>query len=224
MSVIVTKTNDINLKFNTFKLFSLLLISILLINGSWSISTMGLIFLSMASFSALKRFSYSFWSLNILFGLFFVIAITNLELSSLQSMMLIPVLIIYLAFSFSFFSPIYYPIINWFEYDFRYRHDLPFFLCLDNGCFESRLMDFRRNEGSFHSFLELDIGDTAKMIYRFKENQVSVTGTVVSIRQNSLGRGLYYGIRFDNSDGLNILSSVWKVQKTYSKKLKKLNR
>ena len=82
-------------------------------------------------------------------------------------------------------------------------------------------MDLKLREGSFHSFEELELNQEVKMVYRFKDNQVLLNACVLSIRQNTLGRGFYYGVKFDNSDSLGVLNSFWKAQKTHKKQLKK---
>ena len=222
MSVIVAKTKELNQKLSLFGYLALLLCSFLAIKSFFSIFSLAVCVLGLWCWRSINRFSYAFWSMIFLYSIFYVGCLGDINADSMQISLMICILVIFLWLGVSFYNPIFYPIVNWFEYDFRYRHDLPFFLCLDHGCYESRLLDFRSGAGSFHSFEELEISETVKMVYKLNGERVLLVGKLLSIRQNTLGRGFYYGVQFDNSSELKTLDSYWRAQKTRIKKLKKI--
>ena len=223
MSVITYKSKEITQRISLFGYLSIILGCFLIGKNLFSINSLMFFLFTYASWRALQRYSYAFWTLVFISFFFLIFSIIEINPGAFQLIALIIVSMLYLGISYSFFNPIFYPIINWLEYDFRYRHDVPFFLCLKNGCFESRLMDFKLQRSSFHSFEDLDIGEKVEMFYQFKDNQVLTSATVLSIRQNTLGRGYYYGVEFDKSESVEILGSYWRAQKTHKKKLKKIN-
>ena len=223
MSVITSKSKDLIQKTSLVGYLLLVLGSFLLIKNFFSFYTWLFVFFGSAAWNTIRRFSYAFWPMVFLTVLSLCVSALETNLNQVQVFALSLILLTYIYVCISFFNPIFYPVINWYQYDFRFRHDVPFFLCLINGCFESRLMDLKSGDGSFHSFEELELNQEIKMVYRFKDNQIILNASVLSIRQNTLGRGFYYGVKFDNSDSLDVLNSFWKAQKTYKKKLKKTN-
>ena len=138
---------------------------------------------------SLKRFSYTYWSLLTLHSLmiFLITYYSDVEVPVSKKLILFTSYLFLYALSVYLFNPIIFPAVSWFEYDFRYRHDLECYYCSEMGCYQSRLVDLKSNSGSLHSFQNIELGDQISLFFRFKENSIKLTGEVQSIRQNSLG-------------------------------------
>ncbi len=62
---------------------------------------------------------------------------------------------------YKLYGPIYYPLVNWWEYDFRFRSDVKVLVSLpDQAMVEGRLTDLRRKAGCVVLFDEMHVGDT----------------------------------------------------------------
>lgn len=121
-------------------------------------------------------------------------------------------------------SPIYYPVVNWWEFDFRYRHDLPVIVELDSKM-EGRLTDLRRGAGCILLFETLYVGQSIKIELPEEYGDISLTAEVMSKRYHSVGREIKYGVRFifdskDEKNAFNSLSKLWRSELSRKKKMK----
>jgi hypothetical protein len=116
-------------------------------------------------------------------------------------------------------SPIYYPRVFWWEYDFRFNPNLK----IDVDEFgEGRLTDVRRQAGCLIHFKEFSPGDVIRISLENFDSIFEVE--VMSKRQYSLGRPYHYGIRFiferkEASKSYKNLSNFWEKNKNKKKKL-----
>lgn len=125
-------------------------------------------------------------------------------------------------------SPIYFPRVMWWEYDFRYRDDLPIYACLESlsFCPEGRLTDMRRDAGCVVLFDDLNVGeilDIIPQVEKFRGQKFKAE--ILSKRQYSIGRPYNYGVKFlieDERTGevLKTFSDFWKHEKHSKKTLK----
>jgi len=94
-------------------------------------------------------------------------------------------------------SPIYFPRVNWWIYDFRYRHDLPITITVGEGNneIEGRLTDLRRYAGCVLLFEDLEIGSVLHI--NTSDIAVPLTAEVMSKHVYSMERGLSYGVKFN---------------------------
>lgn len=116
-------------------------------------------------------------------------------------------------------SPIYYPRVNWWEYDFRFRPDMK--ITVHNQAdepWEGRLCDVRRQAGCVILFKNLKIGDQIEInaagIYR----DLKLNGQIVSKREYLVGRGITYGVKFNfnsynDQENFGRLYELWKNQR-----------
>lgn len=183
-------------------------------------------------YKTMKDLNYTFWTLTfflviyLLFGIFHSDegkAMGLLSHASLLSLIM-SFTSIYLAS-----SPIYFPKINWWEYDFRYRSDLKVQLQMSEHVLQTgRLTDLRRGCGCIISFDPMKIGDRIKLLPIENYTQNSFDLEVLSQREYSFGRGLHYGVKFvlendeDKNRYLDLLHQ-WK-ENTQSKHLKKYSK
>ncbi|MEX0798983.1 MAG: hypothetical protein WD025_06045, partial [Bacteriovoracaceae bacterium] len=90
-------------------------------------------------FKAQKQRNYSFWGISMLLGLYLLKVILKYTFIDYQ------IFILYLAFLAALFlfincyimsSPLFFPRVQWWEYDFRYRGDLKSFIKLPHKAIE----------------------------------------------------------------------------------------
>lgn len=122
-------------------------------------------------------------------------------------------------------SPIYYPRVNWWEYDFRYRDDLRIQVKCEGQEFEARLTDLRRYAGCVGLFEELKLGQEIIITAKVEDSSVNLRGQVMSKRRDLIGRPLIYGIMFKFDSRTNKkrylqLVKMWKNEKNNKRRLK----
>ncbi|EQC43371.1 PilZ domain-containing protein [Bacteriovorax sp. Seq25_V] len=176
----------------------------------------------------LKFLHYSFWtmlfiSLAVIFSDMFTSLITYEDISLFYLYLLSFVAIILSAYFVH--SPIFYPIVSWWEYDFRYRNDLEARVVIGEEEFTARLVDLRRSAGGLSLFKDLDIG--TKIVIKLEDNQFSESlhGEIVSKRRHTLGRPFTYGIKFrfeEEDDRKNFikLQKFWTFERKSKQKEK----
>ena len=186
----------------------------------WPLST---IFFSFVIAASLKKVSYTTW-----FGGVFIVLLFSLWLLFFSSDLNVTekafsafIVLLLLGLGFELYNPLIFPIVNWWEYDFRYRFDLEGYLCTSSFCYLIRLHDFRKGLCSIHAFGNFKIGDEFLFHYKIKENALSLEGKIVSIRKNSLGRGSHLGVIFKKGEKRDLLQKFWKSLKLHKKELKK---
>ena len=123
------------------------------------------------------------------------------------------------------FSPIYYPLVRWWEYDFRFRDDLKIKLLLDGEEVKGRLTDLRRGAGCVVLFGKYKHGVLLTIKLEDFSRINPIKAEIVSRRQYSLGRPYTYGVRVlfespkDKENYYNLVK-YWKSRKRLLKKLK----
>jgi hypothetical protein len=122
-------------------------------------------------------------------------------------------------------SPIYYPQISWWEYDFRYRDDLKITVKSGENELSARLTDLRRHAGCVGMFEEIKLGEEIIINAALDEENVLLRGVVMSKRRDVIGRPLIYGVQFkfdskSNKKRYTSLERMWKKQKNSKRKKK----
>ncbi len=122
-------------------------------------------------------------------------------------------------------SPIYYPQVSWWEYDFRYRDDLKIIIKSNEHEYKGRLTDLRRHAGCVAVFEDLKIGDEIIVHAQLDDELVILRGLVMSKRRDIIGRPLIYGVQFkfdsrSNKKRYVSLLKMWKRQKNSKRKMK----
>ncbi len=97
-------------------------------------------------------------------------------------------------------SPLYFPRIQWWEYDFRYRGDLKTLVKLDEKSFEGRVTDIRRGSGSIEVFNYIPLDSVVTLEVTVDEKVYIVDSTIKTTKQVTPGRPVRYGIKFDLAD------------------------
>lgn len=179
-------------------------------------------------YQTIKHRYYTYWTFSFLmffylsykiFEQFFILKKTHIGvLYSIADLLLI-VKMYFLS------SPIYYPQISWWEYDFRYRDDLEISVKNQDHEYKARLTDLRRHAGCLALFEELKIGDEIQIIAALETETAILRGIVMSKRRDVIGRPLIYGVQFkfesrSNKKRYELLERMWNKQKKLKNKLK----
>lgn len=183
---------------------------------SWLITGMILSVFYRSFFITKKELFYSFWTFSAALALFIVYKIIFSEFGSIESTLLYLTALVLLGVEvYILSSPIYYPRVMWWEYDFRYRTDLKVqIFTKEEEKIESRITDLRRNAGCVASFEEIKPGTIIKMESPKYFNGV-LELEIISKRIYSLGRPYSYGVKFclnNNDDVLAYkdLLNIWR--------------
>ncbi len=126
------------------------------------------------------------------------------------------------SFAYLVFTPVYYPIVSWWEYDFRFRDEVKAQVLKGESSFEGRLSDLRRKAACLQCFDELNVGEILTLTL---PHERSFEVEVMSKRRPSLGRPTIYGVRFiltsDNSGAYELFCREWRSDKIEKRKMKR---
>jgi hypothetical protein len=172
-------------------------------------------------FKAHRNKNYAFWGLTIIIALYLIKNILQFTFVDYN------IFVLYLAFLASIFlainsflmsSPLYYPRVPWWEYDFRYRGELKGSLKFDNKVYDIRLSDMRRNTVSVQAFEQLSLGAEVKIDVPFGDDIFEINGFIKTAREVIPGRPIRYGIvltTLNESDKKRnaMLMKMWNLHK-----------
>jgi hypothetical protein len=157
-------------------------------------------------FQAQKNRNYAYWGITFFIGVYLLRAILQYTFMEYNA------LIIYFSFLSMIFlginvyimsSPIFYPRVQWWEYDYRYRGDLKAITENENESFESRLTDLRRDSGCIELFEPLEVGSKISVTVEHDGKKYQLPAIVKTRTQIIPGRPLRYGIKIDYIDNTN---------------------
>lgn len=148
-------------------------------------------------YRTLRELYYTYWTFGLLV-LFVSVMSFFLSDLSVASVYLRLLGIFFLTFQmYILHTPIYYPIFNWWEYDFRYRDDIKVEVKTQGGdIFQGRLSDLRRSAGCLALFKELEVADELEVKSIDGEGFDFFNLKIMSKRETSVGRPFNYGVSF----------------------------
>lgn len=116
-------------------------------------------------------------------------------------------------------SPLYFPRIQWWEYDFRYRGELKGKILNLENTNPVRVADIRRESISFLAFDMIRIGETIELEIPFGQKIFHVKGELKTAREDIPGRPISYGLKLDlttleQRTTYSKLRKVWGLKKT----------
>lgn len=182
-------------------------------------------------FKTIKERYYTYWTFSALLFVYLLYMAYELyyikRLPHIGFLYLAAILILIIKM-YILSSPIYYPQVRWWEYDFRYRDDLKINVKVDEQDVPARLTDLRRHAGCVAMFKELKIGQVIVVSANMEEESVLLRGLVMSKRRDLIGRPYIYGVQFkfdsrSNKKRYGALEKLWKKQKDSKKKMKFAN-
>jgi hypothetical protein len=108
--------------------------------------------------------------------------------------------------------------IQWWEYDFRFRPDIRIWVEEGEQGHRARLTDLRRGAGCVIMFHPVAIGTMIKVKTEVMGQRFEIRAEIVSRKEPILGRGYIYGVRFDSEDleqrqRLKLLTNYWRESK-----------
>jgi hypothetical protein len=141
----------------------------------------------------IKKLYYTFWTFSIVLLVFLAGKIIFYSMTPVQFYLHLLAVIFVVMEMYILHNPIYYPIVSWWEYDFRYRHDLKVSVSTENHeSLWGRLNDLRRESAGLQLFEDLPIGTVLDVEYEDKKFK----GEIMSKRRYSVGRPWTYGFKF----------------------------
>lgn len=154
-------------------------------------------------FKAQKQRNYSFWGISLLIGLYLLKIILMYTFVDYQ------IFILYFAFLACLFlgincylmsSPLYFPRVQWWEYDFRYRGDLKSFVKVDDKVISTRVTDLRRDAACVESFEHIDLDTPVELEIEHDGDLYIAPAKVKTSKEFIKGRPIRYGIVFNLKD------------------------
>jgi hypothetical protein len=156
-----------------------------------------LFFYFIFSTKTLKNLYYSFWTFIGLLGLYYLFRLVSSDFGTFAFFCYLSSLVVLLVELYLLYTPIFYPIVSWWEYDFRFRDDLKVKVKLSSDeVLDGRLTDLRRGSGCIALFQGVEVGEVIEVISIEGIGEVSLRGETMSKRQYSLGRPFNYGVKF----------------------------
>lgn len=187
-------------------------------------------YLAAPYYKTIKHRYYTYWTFSAMLFVYLLIKINEQFFQMHQvhiGILYVLAILVLIVKMYILSSPIYYPRVSWWEYDFRYRDDLKITVkqSENDNVLEARLTDLRRLAGCVALFEELKLGEEIIVNAHVKEESVTLRGQVMSKRRELLGRPLIYGIQFKFDSRTNkkryaMLEKMWKKQKHSKKKSK----
>jgi hypothetical protein len=172
-------------------------------------------------YNALSNLYYSFWNISILLAIYYLVSLT-------RNFLVIGHPMIGLMFFFCFLflisacyiisSPLYYPRVHWWEYDFRFRADIRCSAEIDGQQFRGRLSDLRRGAACLELFNHTHVGQPIQINLEILNQNFTLFAEIRSKREPIIGRSIIYGIKFVNNDleqkqRLRLLTNYWHESK-----------
>lgn len=172
-------------------------------------------------YSALSNLFYSYWNMSLIFAVYYLVALT-------RNFLVIGHPLVGVLFCFSLFflgaacyiisSPLYYPRVHWWEYDFRFRADIKCLVEVDGNQFRGRLSDLRRGAACLELFNHMSIGHPIQINLEILNQNFTLFAEVRSKREPIIGRSIVYGVKFVNADleqkqRLKFLTHFWHESK-----------
>ncbi|MGB0454824.1 MAG: PilZ domain-containing protein [Bacteriovoracaceae bacterium] len=119
-------------------------------------------------------------------------------------------------------SPIFYPLVSWWEYDFRYRKDLPITLKFNDSDYEARIIDLRRNSAGIITFEKVPVSSEVVVSFTSGDRTIELKGIVYSYRKTYVGRPGLVGIQFHIKSEMVIYHELKKIWNDRQKEIKAL--
>lgn len=186
------------------------------------------IYLSKPYYKTIKHRYYTYWTFSFSLFVYILFKINEqffvLHHSHIGALYVVSCLILILKM-YLLSSPIYYPRVSWWEYDFRYRDDLRIKVKSEAHEYDARLTDLRRHAGCVGLFEEIKLGDEIVITVKVDDDAVNLRGQVMSKRRDLIGRPYIYGVKFkfdsrSNKKRYIQLERLWKKEKNNKRRLK----
>jgi hypothetical protein len=171
--------------------------------------------------TALTNRNYAFWGMSIVIFMYLLMHILHYTFLNYNLLVLYLSILsgVFLAVNgYIMSSPLYFPRIQWWEYDFRYRGELKAEIKYLDGKLAARVADIRRECISFLAFESIRLGKEVIVEIPFGKKTFEIKGTLKTSREDIPGRPIRYGFKVDTEDkandkSYNELKKVWGLKK-----------
>jgi hypothetical protein len=172
-------------------------------------------------YNALSNLFYSYWNISLVLAIYYLVSLTRNFLvvgHPMIGVIFFFSLIFLLIACYIISSPLYYPRVHWWEYDFRFRADIRCQVEVDGQQFRGRLSDLRRGAACLELFNHTHIGQPIQINLEILNQNFTLFAEVRSKREPIIGRSIIYGIKFVNNDleqkqRLRLLTNYWHESK-----------
>lgn len=172
-------------------------------------------------YNALSNLYYSFWNMSLIFAIYYLVSMIRnfavMDYFMIGFLFTISLASLIMA-CYIISSPLYYPRVNWWEYDFRFRADIRCWADIDGHQFRGRLSDLRRGAACLELFHHMQVGHPVQIHLEVLNQNFTLFAEVRSKREPILGRSIIYGIKFINYDleqrqRSRLLTNYWRETK-----------
>lgn len=178
---------------------------------------------------AIRQLLNTFWSLTLMLLIFYFISFTRNALvldNSLTATWYGASFFLLCLAAWQISSPLYYPMVQWWEYDFRFRPDMRVTIHdVEGKEHPARLTDLRRGAGCVVMFHPIPIGGEFSIHTEVLSQRFGLKAEVISRKEPILGRAYTYGVRFNVEDleqrqRLKLITNYWRESKNLKKRSK----
>lgn len=171
-------------------------------------------------YNALSNLYYSYWNLSLVISIYYLVSsIRNFANGYTMIGLIFCLSICFLVVAcYIISSPLYFPRVHWWEYDFRFRADIRCWVEIEGQQHLGRLSDLRRGAACLELFQHTAVGQPVQIHLEVLNQNFSLNAEVRSKREPIIGRSIIYGIKFVNFDleqkqRLKLLTNYWRESK-----------
>jgi len=172
-------------------------------------------------YQALINLYYSYWNLSVIFLIFEMFSgLRNILVlgNPVIGFLYLSSIVLLLISSYIISSPLYYPLVNWWEYDFRFRADIRVWVENEGNRYRGRLSDLRRGAGCLEIFENIPQDQMVWINLEVLGQNFTLQGQIRSKREPIIGRTFIYGIKFMDIDlehrqRMKLLINYWRESK-----------
>ncbi len=179
-------------------------------------------------YKTVKNLFYTYWTMTLITSLFLIsdlysslVTYNDLSLFYFYGLSLLLLVIN----SYMLRTPLFYPMVSWWEYDFRYRNDVKATIKYGDASDEGRIVDIRGEAGGIAFFEDLEIGSKVMVAPEFNDLNQEFEVEIVSKRKHSVGRPFIYGVKFifsgkEDRNSFEKFSKFWQFERRFKQKAK----
>ena len=151
---------------------------------------------------AIRRLLYSYWSflfISTIYSMSFFIDFGLGKISMAEILTFVTLIGLNILQAKMMMHPVFYPMPNWWEYDFRYRKDIKGKVKVKDKSYDVRIADVRMGEVSIRCFQELEAGEHIVLNEIDEMDKAfSIPFDVATVRKNIVGRPYIIGLKLLN--------------------------
>ncbi len=170
-----------------------------------------------AYIKSLSKLNYGLWGFSFIILLIIIKNLINFSFVEYNQFAIFLTLFSFTLFSINSYvmsSPIYYPRVQWWEYDYKFRADLKIKVKIDDQIYEARLTDFRRAEASIEVFELISLDKEGSILLDYDDNSYELIFSIKSFKSVIKGRPNRYGLKIHKeSSDFNAVKKIWSRNK-----------